>query len=333
MADYLKKFATQSEYDAYIQAGYPKPNVSYIVDNDEIIFTNYQDGPAGPDSVIVGISPEDWPSTATTVRNTTVTTMIERIYIPEGVTEIADGAFSNNFNRLAEISLPSTLTTIGNNAFNYTTQLVKFTIQDIAAWCNVDKSNSGGFPFYLKESKQTHIMLGDNEIIDLVIPSGVTEIKANSFNTCTSLTSVTIPDTVTTLGFGAFAQCKSLTSVDIPNSVTSIGNRVFDACSRLASVTIPDSVTSIGDYAFQVCPLTSVDIPASVTSIGTQAFNGCSVLTSVTVRATTPPTAGNSLFSYTPSSLVIYVPSESVEAYKAASGWSYYANQIQAISE
>jgi len=31
------------------------------------------------------------------------------------------------------------------------------------------------------------------------------------------------------------------------------------------------------------------------------------------------------------SNLVIYVPAESVDAYKSASGWSYYANQIQAI--
>ena len=71
-----------------------------------------------------------------------------------------------------------------------------------------------------------------------------------SFESCSSLTSVTIPNSVTSIGNYAFYKCSGLTSVTIPNSVTSIGESAFSGCSGLTSVTIPNSVTSIGSYAF-----------------------------------------------------------------------------------
>lgn len=76
--------------------------------------------------------------------------------------------------------------------------------------------------------------------------------------------------------------------------------------------------------------LTSVTIPSSVTSIGHNAFRSCSALTSVTVEATTPPRLGLNVFEST-NNAPIYVPAESVDAYKAATYWSTYADRIQAI--
>ena len=100
----------------------------------------------------------------------------------------------------------------------------------------------------------------------------------------------------------------------------------------MASINIPNGVTSIGETVFHTCSaLTSITIPSSVTSIGQSTFYGCSSLASVTVEATTPPTAGASLFYNTHADLVIYVPAGSVDTYKAASGWSDYASRIQAI--
>jgi hypothetical protein len=66
-----------------------------------------------------------------------------------------------------------------------------------------------------------------------------------------------------------------------------------------------------------------------VTSIGGGAFSGCSSLTSITCEATIPPTLGlsNNLSSVT----AVYVPAESVDAYKTAINWSYYADKIQPI--
>ena len=153
----------------------------------------------------------------------------------------------------------------------------------------------------------------------------ITVVRDDAFAYCSSLTSITIPDSVTSIGEWAFYGCSSLTSITIPNGVASIGNYTFWDCSSLTSITIPDSVTSIGSYAFYNCSsLTSVTIPDSVTSIGRYAFSYCSSLTSVYCKATTPPTGGDYMFYDNASSCKIYVPTESVEAYKYAEYWSYY---------
>ena len=126
---------------------------------------------------------------------------------------------------------------------------------------------------------------------------------------------------------------RSITSItaDMLKGVTSIKDAAFNYCSSLTSVEIPNSVTNIGDGAFGYCSaLTSIEIPNSVTSIGNNAFLGCGSLTSVTVLATTPPSLGAAVFPSS-SDLKIYVPAESVEAYKAATNWKDYASKIQAI--
>ena len=121
-----------------------------------------------------------------------------------------------------------------------------------------------------------------------------------------------------------------LESLKIGNCVTNIGSSMCSGCTSLTSCTIGNSVTSIGNYAFRNCrSLTSIDIPSGVTSIGSNTFNGCSGLTSVTLNAVAPPTLGSQAFYRT--TCPIYVPAGSVEAYKAASGWSTYASRIQAI--
>lgn len=196
---------------------------------------------------------------------------------------------------------------------------------------------------------------GCSNLTSINIPSGVTSIGYGTFNNCSKLTSINIPSSVTSIGGWAFNQCKALTSITIPNSVTSIGDNAFQECSALTSVTIPSSVTSIGYQTFYYCTsltsitisdsvttignnvfygcsaLTSVIIPSSVTSIGGNVFYFCSSLTSVTIQATTPPTLGNNAVFYNTNNCPIYVPAESVAAYKAATNWSTYADRIQTI--
>lgn len=172
-----------------------------------------------------------------------------------------------------------------------------------------------------------------NRMTNAVIGNCVTIIGDNAFYGC-GITSVTIPNSVTTIGFHAFIYCSDLTGVTIPNSVTTILNGAFGWCSGFTfqSVVIPNSVTEIDGYAFAYCTnLTSCTIGNSVTTIGGGAFESCRHLTSVTVNAITPPTLGGYAFLNNARGRNIYVPAESVDAYKAASGWSEYADRIQAI--
>jgi len=161
--------------------------------------------------------------------------------------------------------------------------------------------------------------------------TGVTEIGNNAFSLCSNMTSITLPSRVTSIGDYTFTGCEKLENVNIPETVTSIGNGAFYNCNSIQSITIPKNVTSIGDSAFNRCTtLPNITIPASVTRIGNEAFRKCTQLSGVTCEATTPPTLGSDAFTET-SNCPIYVPEESLDAYKAATGWSNFADRIQAI--
>jgi len=122
------------------------------------------------------------------------------------------------------------------------------------------------------------------DIEEVSIIEGVTNIGSNAFHNCTSLMSITIPDSVTSIGNSAFAGCQSLASITIPNSVTYIDWMAFYNCTSLTSITIPNSVKYIGNSAFSGCQsLTSIVIPDSVTDISYDAFLGCKALTSITI--------------------------------------------------
>lgn len=169
-------------------------------------------------------------------------------------------------------------------------------------------------------------------LTNVTIPDAVTSIGGSAFQLCRNLTNINIPSGVTFIGDYAFGDCYKLSNITIPSGFTYINNGMFQDCRSLTSVTIPSGVTSIGVNAFNGCSgLTSIDIPNGVTSIGDNAFNGCRKLTSITVNAITPPTLGtNAPFGNT-NNCPIYVPSQSVEAYKSAYMWSDYASRIYPI--
>lgn len=159
-----------------------------------------------------------------------------------------------------------------------------------------DITTIGDYTFYEREKLKS-----------ITIPNSVTSIGSNAFRSCFNLTTITIPDSVTSIGDFAFFRCRSLTSITIPNGVTSIDNSAFYECSILASVTIGDSVTSIGDSA----------------------FSDCLGLTSVYCKPTTPPILnGTSVFDNNGSGRKIYVPYQSLDAYKTATYWSEYTADI-----
>ena len=119
------------------------------------------------------------------------------------------------------------------------------------------------------------------------IPSSVTTISDDAFNTCKYLTSVIIASSVTSIGNSAFANCESLADIIIPNNVKTIDNDAFDNCTSLKSVILGNNLNYIGQSAFGNCKLlTSIVIPSSVTSIGSYAFYNCEQLISITFNDT-----------------------------------------------
>ena len=199
-------------------------------------------------------------------------TGLESVTIGSGVKKL-DGTFSD-CTGLTSITIPNTVDTI-IEPFSGCANLTAIHISDLSHWCSTVfySSTTDGYKYYNSIFLQhIHLFVNGTEIIDLVIPDGITDIADGAFYGSV-ISSVTIPNSVTSIGNYAFYGCSGLTSVTIGNSVTSIGRDAFYGCSRLTDVTIPNSVTSIGDYAFRNCSsLTSVTIPNSVTSIGDMAF-------------------------------------------------------------
>ena len=195
------------------------------------------------------------------------------VTIPDGVTSIADQAFS--FSGLANITIPNSVTSIGAGAFNCCGGLTSVTIP-----CSVTSIGN-------------HAFGGCSGLTSVTIPDSVTSIGEEAFCDCSGLKCITIPNSVTSIEYGVFSGCSGLTSITIPDSVTSIGESAFCGCSGLASVMVPDSVTSIEDKAFKGCKGLAdkngfvilrnvlydyfgngetVVIPKGVTSIGGEAF-------------------------------------------------------------
>lgn len=148
-----------------------------------------------------------------------------------------------------------------------------------------------------------------------------------------NLVSVTVGECCILLNTACFDEAKSLSSVTIGSNVKKISYLSFHKCSELVNCTIlGNALENIGTEAFEYCSkLVSIDIPSSIKRIEKGAFYGCTSLSGITIRATVPP-SGVSQFTFDQHlNFPIYVPAESVNAYKTAEGWTSYASRIQAI--
>jgi hypothetical protein len=139
---------------------------------------------------------------------------------------------------------------------------------------------------------------------------------------------------VTTIPTTMFNGCASLSEVNLPNSITTIGDAAFANNSSLSKINLGEctSLSAIGGNAFKRVISPTIEIPPSVTVIGDEAFRFTQTTTFV-VLSDTPPQIGSLTFNGTPSTMSIYVPYGSLDAYKGATNWSAYADRIKPLSE
>ena len=205
--------------------------------------------------------------------------------IPEGVAEIADGAFSSlhQFNRdgmfNGTLTLPSTLKTIGAEAFAYTDFSGELLIPDGVTSIGANafaKCDGFGGTLSLPDSVKT---VGESAFYlckgftGLKLSASLTKIEERSFAHMYGLkTEVVIPEGVTEIGESAF-QCSHMPSVRFPSTLKKIGKEAF-YFSLNCKIAFPDGLEVIEDEAFALCNVKSaVILPASIKSIGKKAFD------------------------------------------------------------
>ncbi len=267
--------------------------------------------------------------------------------------------FSDDETEITDLTIPNSVTSIGDYSFYNCTSLTSITIPNSV-------TSIGGSAFY-----------GCSGLTSVTIPNSVTSIGGSAFLNCSGLTSITIPNSVTSIVGSAFDGCffmKDLfinnstltssnnwgatlcdeetedgllisdntivkcrhwaTSVNIPNTVTDIGNSAFSSCSNLISITLDNNaIASVSRtqtnsmksiFGEQV---KSYIIGKSVTSIGDYAFYDCNRLTSVLIGSGVL-SIGSKAFQNTSPKKVIWLTNTPPSGYTNLRGEvNYVANE------
>ncbi len=177
----------------------------------------------------------------------------------------------------------------------------------------------------------------DTALESVTLAEGMTETGQRPFMNCSKLKNVKLPSTLIYLGTTEYAYGSgvfygtAIEDIELPAQLQRIGSNVFFKCP-LKSIKCPNTVTYIGQNAFLRCPsLKEVYMGENITEIKASVFEYCTALRTVIITTVVPPTAGNNIFRGL-TNFNIYVPSESVNAYKEATNWVSYANQIKPIN-
>ena len=327
-------------------------NLSVIPEGTTVIETSVYAGLAGLESIVI-------PSTVTEIGAYAFSGCVnlKNITIPESVRKIGEGAFLQCVS-VQRVNIPSVEHWVSSIRFD---GALSNPLTESA--CNgnspvlVDSDNNVMTSIGIKEGTTglgAGPYCGLTGMTEIVIPSSVDYIGSNPFVGCVNLEKITVPASVTHIDDYAFRNMTSLKEIIFLGGITEIQRFAFQGCTNLTDITIPSSVVSIENYAFQNCmslkhvslseglqsirqlsfhecnSLEEITIPASVnTLIG--AFLSCENLSTIYVKNPVPPSTDtwDIVFHGCPSMTKIYVPLESVEAYKSAFGWSSHSDMIE----
>lgn len=179
---------------------------------------------------------------------------ITSIVVEDGITTLPESCFYNAASAVS-VTLPPSIVSIGNTAFEYCENIKSLYISDLYAWCGITVSSGNYSPFFY--SGGGDIYLNGEKLTEIDITSGLTSIAGRAFYYCSSLEKVRVGGTVTELGIQAFYGCANLSQVELCDGITTLGRYALGNDPKLLNITIPDSVVSIEGYAFGGSGLTS----------------------------------------------------------------------------
>lgn len=232
---------------------------------------------------------------------------LSSITIPDTITHIGERAFFQ-CESLNSITITKSVLNIGIYAFSFCKSLVSI---ETSPENEYYESTDG--VLYSKDMKLLIRYPPNKQEVKFNIPDSVTEIGIDAFGNCILLTSVEMPESITEIGNYSFNGCKSLISITIPESVTVIGSSSFEECESLTSITIPESVTEIGDYAFSKCQsLKNISLPNSITTIEYDLFSNCYSLDTIIIPNSIV-NIGENAFGYCNSLISITIPDSVTE--------------------
>lgn len=208
--------------------------------------------------------------------------------------------------------------------------------------------NNGGYEIIYYRGNQTNLILPDElngkevtairsyafgtEIVSVSGGENIKKLMPYAFAKCIGLQSITLPEGLADIGAYAFENCSALTAINIPASVKVIGNGAFMNCSALEVVTLNEGLRTISDFVFAFCArIVNITIPESVQQIGNNIFNDCMSLEIMIMKAAVPPSISpEGLYR---STVKVYVPDASLQAYKSAQNWRRYDDRTLALSQ
>lgn len=218
------------------------------------------------------------------------------ITIPESVSSFGNYVFEDCDNLKKVIMLPIVAPTLGNGVFDYDANIAVNVYKDC-----VDAYKATWTDY-------ASLIVGSGNV------SGTTTIKYTTTDgQALSIVSLPIKSNTYKSGVGEMV---------VYGTLTRVNEWLFGFNDQLKSITLPESITSVEYAAFAYSSkLEKVTLGSGVTLIGNSAFEGCESLVGLYCKATTPPALGNGVFTWTSDNLVVYVPTASVNSYKADADW------------